>query len=81
MLIPICLQRHTTEVGYRAFGASGGQYGHTGIVLSVDETNQKCTVIHTWNSLSSKNPRTMISVYSYPQSGVTFTYLGDYLKQ
>jgi hypothetical protein len=63
------------------WGSSGSQYGHTGIVLSVDEINKTATVIHTWNSLYGRNPNSSISTYSYPANGVTFTHLGGYLIQ
>ena len=66
--------------GYSKWGSSGSQYGHTGIVVSVDTKNKKATVIHTGNSLDGKNPNSWVDTYSYPATGVTFVYLGNYLK-
>jgi hypothetical protein len=64
----------------RAFGASGGKFGHTGIVLSVDEVNHTVTVIETMHTLTGKTANSVIATYPYPADGVTFIYLGDYLK-
>ena len=55
-------------------------YTYTGIVVSVDTKNKKATVIHTGNSLDGKNPNSWVDTYSYPATGVTFVYLGNYLK-
>ena len=66
--------------GYSTWGCSGSTAGHTGVVVSVNTTNKTATVIHTGNSLTGKTPNSWISTYSYPATGVTFVYLGDYLK-
>lgn len=66
--------------GYATWGSSGSQYGHTGVVVSVNTANKTATVIHTGNSLTGKNPNSWKSTYTYPASGVTFAYLGDHLK-
>lgn len=66
--------------GYSTWGCSGSQYGHTGIVVSVNTTNRTATVIHTGNSLAGSTPNSWISTYSYPTEGVTFVYLGDHLR-
>ena len=63
-----------------AWGSSGSQYGHTGIVLSVDEVNHTATVIQTGSNFAGKTPDSWIATYSYPMNGVTFTYLGDHMK-
>ena len=65
----------------KEFGGSGDRKeGHTGIVLSVDEVNKTATVIHTGKTLENKTPNSWITTYSYPASGVTFTYIGNHLK-
>ena len=67
--------------GTKAWGGSDTHnYGHTGILLYVDEDNKTATVIHTGSSREDKTPNSWLSTYSYPTSGVTFTNLGDYLK-
>ena len=76
--VPIAMSIFSVDSGIKAFGASGGRYGHTGVVLSVDANNKTVTVIHTWNGLSG--PNSVISTYPYPENGVTFTYIGDYLQ-
>ena len=65
---------------HKTWGCSGSAYGHTGIVVSVDTTKKTATVIHTGNSLTGKKPNSWVSPYSYPAEGVTFAYLGNYLK-
>lgn len=66
--------------GYQTWGCSGSEFGHTGVVVSVDTTNKTATVIHTGNSLTGKTPNSWVSTYSYPATGVTFVYLGNHLK-
>ena len=66
--------------GYKTWGCSGSEYGHTGVVVSVDTTKKTATVIHTGNSKEHETPNSWVSTYSYPMNGVTFAYLGDYLK-
>jgi CHAP domain. len=66
--------------GTIAFGNGGNNNGHTGIVLAVDKVNMTVTVIETRNSLNGLNPNSVISTYSYPADGVTFTDLSGYLK-
>lgn len=66
--------------GYKTWGCSGSDNGHTGVVVSVDTTNKTATVIHTGNSLTGQTPNSWVSTYSYPATGVTFVYLGNYLK-
>ena len=65
--------------GYKTWNSSGGDAGHTGVVISVDTAQKKATVLHTGNTLTGKNPNSWIDTYSYPEAGVTFVYLGDYL--
>lgn len=62
--------------GYNTWGCSGSEYGHTGVVVSVNTANKTATVIHTGFSLTGKTPNSWVSNYSYPMSGVTFVYLG-----
>ncbi|GHU55402.1 hypothetical protein FACS1894132_11470 [Clostridia bacterium] len=62
----------------KAWGSTGTSAGHTGIVVSVDTANKKVQVLHTWNALAKGTAK--LSTYSYPTNGVTFTYIGDYLK-
>lgn len=66
--------------GYHTWGCSGSTYGHTGVVVSVNTTKKTATVIHTGSSLADENPNSWKSDYSYPASGVTFVYLGNYMK-
>lgn len=63
-----------------AWGASGIAAGHVGLVVSVDEASNTATVIHTSSDQATKEKRGLVSTFSYPKSGVTFTYIGDYLK-
>jgi hypothetical protein len=78
--IPQTLSVFSVAAGYKKYGASGGENGHTGIVLYVDEANSEVTVIHTWKGLEGQAQNSQISTYKYPIEGVMFTYLGDYLK-
>lgn len=66
--------------GYNTWGCSGSEYGHTGVVLSVDTTKKTATVIHTGHKLEDQDPNSWVSTFSYPASGVTFVYVGNYLK-
>ena len=71
----------SVEGWHRGWGSRGtSDAGHTGIVISVDEKNKKCTVIETYNSLSGGTLNSKISIYSYPDDAVTFTYIGDHMK-
>lgn len=79
--------------GVKKWGSSGGSYkdnngntiypGHVGVVISIEETSPgvgKATVVHTGSERAGKEPRAFISTYNYPDSDVTFTYLGGNLK-
>lgn len=67
--------------GYlKTWGCSGSEYGHTGVVLSVDTVKKTATVIHTGNSKKDDIPNSWVSNYSYPMDGVKFVYLGNHLK-
>ena len=63
----------------KQWGASGtSSAGHTGIVLSIDTSAKKATVLHTASGWS--NPKAQMKTYPYPCDGVTFTYIGGHLK-
>lgn len=66
--------------GLKTWGCSGSEYGHTGVVLSVDTVKKTATVIHTGHSKETATPNSWVSNYSYPMDGVKFVYLGNYLK-
>jgi len=66
--------------GVREWGSSGSEYGHVGIVVSVDEASQTATVLHTGKTQAGSSNKSYIQTFKYPMSGVTFTYIGDYLK-
>jgi len=77
--IPVAPAAFSVAGGIKSFGG-GHNAGHTGIVLSVDTVNKTATVLHTQISLTGESPNSKIDTFSYPADGVTFTYLGDYLK-
>lgn len=79
---PQPLSIFSVAAGYAQFGASGGDAGHTGIVLSVDRGNGTVTILDSYNRLSGKTPNSRILTVPYPtsNSSITFTYIGDYLK-
>jgi len=77
----IVLQKHQGFLAWLVDIANGDLLAlNMGIVVSVDTKNKKATVIHTGNSLDGKNPNSWVDTYSYPATGVTFVYLGNYLK-
>jgi len=68
----------SVAAGYTSWGASGGSYGHTGIVVSV--SGSTATVLWTWTGLAGSNPRAAISTYPIPASGVTFVSLAGHTR-
>ena len=66
--------------GYKTWGASGVKEGHTGVVVSVDTVKKTATAVQTGSSKEDETPNSWVGTYSYPMNGVTFVYLGDYLK-
>lgn len=66
--------------GSKSWGASGVSAGHVGVVVSVDESTQTATVVHTGSSKAGAKEKAWVSQYQYPASGVTFVNVGEYLK-
>lgn len=62
------------------WGASGNQYGHTGLVLSVDEQKKEAVTLHTWSGMQGQSPKAYITTFKYPNSRVTFVNVSDYMK-
>ncbi len=56
--------------GRGTWGSSGGQYGHTGLVLAASDGT--ATVLSTWAKLASNTHRSQIAHYSYPDPDVKF---------
>jgi hypothetical protein len=77
----------SVAAGVRTWGASGGIYGHTGIVLEVRErmtspltTVKEARVIHTGSSRAKQARKYWDNWYPYPMPGVSFANVGRYLK-
>lgn len=63
-----------------SFWCNNTQYGHTGVVVSVNTSTKKCTILHTGNSLQNTIPRSWITEVSYDVDDVVFVDLRPYLK-
>jgi len=63
----------SVAAGSKSWGASGGSYGHTGIVVSV--SGNTATVLWTWSGMGTDPNRSTISTYTIPAAGVTFVSL------
>lgn len=77
---PVPLAIYSVAAGSTSWGASGGEYGHTGIVVSVDEAKKEATVLDTWSGMSGKSSKATIKTFKYPQNGVSFVHIGEHLK-
>ncbi len=78
---PRAMSLYSVEGNLRTWGASGTtSAGHVGLVVSVDETKHTATVINTGSSGAGISNRGWVGTYSYPTNGVSFVYIGDYLK-
>jgi hypothetical protein len=64
---------YSVAPGYAVWGASGGSWGHTGIVVAIN--GNQATVVETWTGLANSNPRAKVSTYTIPTTGVTFVSL------
>lgn len=62
------------------WGASGVPEGHVGIVVSVNESTQTATVLHTGSKKAGQPEKAWVAEFKYPASGVTFVNIGGYLK-
>lgn len=78
---PVAPSLFSVAGGIKAWGGSGGaSYGHVGLVVSVDEVTKTATTVATGSGSALNPKRSFINTYSYPNSAVTFVYLGDNLK-
>jgi hypothetical protein len=82
---PVAPSLFSVAGGAKTWGGSGGSYGgsypgHVGLVVSVDETNKTAQVVATGSSYATGSAKSFTATYSYPDSAVTFVYLGDNLK-
>lgn len=74
---PVAPAIFSVKAGVATWGASGGVYGHTGVVLSV--SGNQATVLWTWTGLTGNANRSQISTYTIPyNSNVTFLNLGSH---
>lgn len=64
--------------GVAAWGGTGDEYGHTGVVLSV--SGNTATVLESGSSFANKPKLSWIDHYTFPQQGVTFVDVSKYLK-
>ena len=61
-------------------GSTSNPYGHTGLVLSVNTSTHKCTILHTGNSATGQNPNSWVDEYPYNVDGVTFVDISNHLN-
>ena len=83
--VPVAPSLFSVAGGVKTWGGSGGSYGgsypgHVGLVVSVDEANKTAQVVATGSSYAIGSAKSFTATYSYPNSAVTFVYLGDNLK-
>ena len=71
----------STDSTKGSFWCYNAQYGHTGVVISVNTSTQKCIILHTGNSQQYETPRAWISEVPYNvDDNVVFVDLRPYLK-
>lgn len=80
--VPTNYSVFSVSAGYTYFGCDGSEYGHTGIVVSVDAEAKTCKVLHTGNQLEGQYPNSWIDTYSYANTSnaVKFVDVSGYLK-
>ena len=66
--------------GVKGWGASGVPEGHVGLVVSVNEAAHTAIVVFTGAKKAGQTEKAWIDTFSYPSTGVSFVYIGDYLK-
>ena len=77
---PVPMAIFSVAGGMAAWGSSGNQYGHTGLVISVDEVKKEATVLDTWSGMGGKSSKATIKKFSYPNSRVSFVHIGEHIK-
>lgn len=78
---PRAMSLYSVTGNLATWGASGTtSAGHVGLVVSVDEANHRATVVSTGSAGATIANRGWVGTYTYPTNGVTFVYIGDYLK-
>lgn len=71
--------------GVKAWGSSGGSFGHTGIIIGI--SGDMATVVHAWDGVEKSSGAgrfsavTQYSISAGFNSGVTFVNLGEYIRQ
>jgi len=70
----------SVQAGVKELGANGSQWGHTGIIVGINEENKTFLIIHTWDNLEYEDVKSSIKEYPIPQGGVKYLNLDKFIE-
>lgn len=68
----------TNEIN--TFGCGSEEYGHVGLVVSVNTDTKKCAIFHTGEKRHGEYPNSYFETYPYDNKKITFVDVSRFLK-